>query len=97
MTFCQEITLPKIKYWAYVMNLDNKKGKETHWVSLFIYKNTPVYFDSFGIEYIWQKLLNKIKYKSINHKIFKRQDNDSIMCGFYCIAFIRYILAGKIC
>ena len=23
------------------------------------------------------------------------QDNESIMCGFYCIAFIEYILAGK--
>ena len=23
------------------------------------------------------------------------QDNDSIMCGFYCIAFIEYMLAGK--
>ena len=97
MTFCQETTLPKTKDAAYVMNLDNKKGKETHWVSLSIYKNTPVYFDSFGIEYICQKLLKKIKYKSISHKIFKTQDNDSIMCGFYCIAFIRYILTGKIC
>ena len=24
------------------------------------------------------------------------QDNDSIMCRFYCIAFIEYMLAGKI-
>ena len=23
------------------------------------------------------------------------QDNDSIMCGFYCMAFIEYILSGK--
>ena len=23
------------------------------------------------------------------------QDNKSIMCGFYCIAFIEYMLAGK--
>ena len=23
------------------------------------------------------------------------QDNESIMCGFYCIAFIEYVLAGK--
>ena len=23
------------------------------------------------------------------------QDNDSIMCGFYCIAFIECMLAGK--
>ena len=23
------------------------------------------------------------------------QDNESIMCGFYCIAFIKYMLGGK--
>ena len=23
------------------------------------------------------------------------QDDDSIICGFYCIAFIKYMLAGK--
>ena len=23
------------------------------------------------------------------------QDNESIMCGFYCIAFIEHMLAGK--
>ena len=38
------------------------------------------YFDSFGIEYIPQKLLNKINDKSITHNIFIIQDNESIMC-----------------
>ena len=32
-----------------IMNLDNKKSKRTHWVSLFVDRNTVVYFDSFGI------------------------------------------------
>ena len=49
----------------------------------------------FEIEYIPQEVLNKIKDKSITHKIFRIQDNESIMCGFYCIAFIEYMLAGK--
>ena len=65
------------------------------WVLLFINKNTAVYFNSFGIEYIFQRILNKIKDKSITHNIFRIQDNESIMCGFYCIAFINYMLAGK--
>ena len=29
--------------------------------------------------------------KSITHNIFRIQDNESIMCGFYCIAFIENI------
>ena len=45
---------------------------------------------SFGIE-----VLKKIKDKSITHNIFRIQDNESIMCGFYCIAFIEYMVAGK--
>ena len=72
-----------------------QKRKGTHLVSLFVDRNTAVYFDSFKIEYVPQKVLNKIKYKSVIHNIFRMQDNDSTMCGFYCIAFIEYILAGK--
>ena len=87
--------LPRIKDGAYVINLDDKNSKGTHWVSLFINKNTAVYFDSFEIEYIPQEVLNKIKDKSITHNIFRIQDNESIMCGFYCIAFIEYMLARK--
>ena len=42
--------LPRIKDEAYVINLDDKKSKGTHLVSLFIDRNIAVYFDSFGIE-----------------------------------------------
>ena len=42
-----------------------------------------------------QGVLNKIKDKSITHNIFRIEDNDYIMCGFYCIAFIEYMVAGK--
>ena len=72
-----------------------KKSKEAHWVSSFIDRNTAVYFDFFGIEYIPQEVLNKIRDKSITPTMFRIQNNDSIMCGFYCIAFIEYMLAGK--
>ena len=54
-----------------------------------------MYFDSFGNEYIPQEVLNKIKDKSITHNIFRVQNDDSIMCGFCCIAFIDYVIAGK--
>ena len=38
--------------------------------------------DSFRIEYIPQKVSIKIKITSITHDIFRRQSEDSIMCGF---------------
>ena len=51
-----------------------------------------MYVDFFGIKYISQEVLIKLKDKSVTHNIFRIQDNDSVMCGFYCIAFIEYIL-----
>ena len=81
---------PRVKDGAYIINLDDKNSKGTHWVSLFIDINL------FEIEYISQEVLNKIKGKAITQKISKIQDNESIMCGFCCIAFIEYMLARKI-
>ena len=79
-----------------------------HIISLFIdkmWKNVAILFDCFGIAYIPQELLSKIRDKSISHIIFRNksnthntfriQDNESIMRGLYCITFIEYMLAGK--
>ena len=46
-------------------------------------------------EFILLQLSMFHKKKSITHSIFRTQDDDSIMCGFYCIAFIEYMIAGK--
>ena len=55
MAFISRNNLPRIKDGTYVINLDDKKSQGVHWVSLFIDRNTAVYFDSFGIEYIPQE------------------------------------------
>ena len=64
----------------YVINLNNRKSKGTYLVSLFNGRKRAVYFDSFGIEFIPQEILNKIKDKSITYNIFRIQGDDSIMC-----------------
>ena len=53
------------------MNLDDENSKGTHWVSLFTYKNLAIYFDCFGIEYVPQEVLNKIRDISVTHNIFR--------------------------
>ena len=83
--------LPRIKDGAYVINFDDKQS----WVPLFINKNTAVYFDSVGIEYIPQQVSSKIKDKSLARNILRIQSDNSVMCGFYCIAFIKYMIVGK--
>ena len=50
---------------------------------------------SFRIEYIPQEVLNKIRDKLITHNIYRIQDSNSVMCGFYCIAFIEYMIPEK--
>ena len=52
--------LPRIKGEACIINLDDKKGEVTHWVSLFNDRNNVVYLDSFGMEYIPQLVLSNI-------------------------------------
>ena len=84
-----------MKDGPYVINLADKKSKGIHWVSLFIDRNAVVYFDSFEVEYIPEEVLRKIKDKSITHNIFRTQSDHSIMCGFYCVVFIEYMLARK--
>ena len=54
-----------------------------------------MHFDSFGIEYIPQEVVNEIGGKSITTNTFRMQDNGCTMCGFYYIAFIKHMLAGK--
>ena len=78
-----------------MINLDDKQSKGTHWFSLFIDRNTAMYFDYFGIEYIPQEVFNKIENNSITHNISGIQDDDSIMCRFYCVAFIEYTIEEK--
>ena len=61
----------------------------------FYYLLTEIQLCTFGIEYNPQEVSNKIKDKSFAHNIFRIVGNNSIMCRFYCDAFIEYLLAGK--
>ena len=54
-----------------------------------------VYFDSFGVEHVPEKIKEFVENKNIKAKIFRVQANDSVMCGYFCIGFIDFMLAGK--
>ena len=84
------------KKGAYVINLDEYGNNGTHWIALFIKTNEFIYFDSFGIEHI-PKEINKFigSNKKIKANIFRIPAYDSIMCEYFCIEFINYMLKGK--
>ena len=88
--------LPKtIKKSAYVINLDEYTDAGTHWIALYVKDNKVIYFDSFGIEYIPEEIKKFIKNKDVIANIFRLQAYDSIMCGYFCIKFIDFMLDGK--
>ena len=85
----------KIKKGAYVINLDEYENTGTHWVALFVTANEVIYFDSFGVEHIPKEINKFIGNKKIKASIFRIQAYDSIMCGYFCIEFINYMLKSK--
>ena len=54
-----------------------------------------VYFDSFGVEHALEEIKEFIRRKNLKANIFRVQANNSIMCAYFCIGFIDFILAGK--
>ena len=88
--------LPKIKDGAYVINLDEYSDIGTHWVALYVHNNDVTYFDSFSVENIPKEVKAFIdRSLSITTNIFRIQAYDSIMCGYFCIGFIDFMLSGK--
>ena len=85
----------KIKGGVYVINLDEYADVGTHWIALFSYRNEIVSFDNFGVEHIPKEIKEFIANKNIKANIFRVQGNDSVMCGYFCIGFIDFILAGE--
>ena len=84
----------KIKDGAYVINLDEYADVGTHWIALFCNRNEIAYFDSFGVEHVPEEINKFVENKTIA-TIFRVQAKNSVMCGYFCIEFIDFMLAGK--
>ena len=61
----------------------------------FVKKGEIVYFDSFGVEHIPEEIKQFIGNRNIKANIYRVQANNSAMCGYFCIGFIDFMLAGK--
>ena len=85
----------KIKDGAYVINLNEYSDIETHWVSLSLNNKAITYFDSFGVEHIPKEIKKFINNKNIIANTYRVQNYDSIMCDYFCIGFIDFMLEDK--
>ena len=95
VVFLRDSLPKKIKDEAYIVNLDEYKDVGTHWSALFCKKKEIIYFNSFGVEHIPEEIKRFIRNKNIKANIFRVQANNSVMCGYFCIGFIDFMLTGK--
>ena len=64
------------------------------WVALYL--SNVTYFDSFGVEHIPKEIKKFIDHSlCITTNIFRIQAYDSIICEYFCIGFIDFMLKGK--
>ena len=85
----------KIKDGAYMINLDEYAEVGTHWIALYCRRSETVYFNSFGVEHVPEESKKFIGIKNLIANILRVQANNSIICGYFCIGLIDFMLAGK--
>jgi hypothetical protein len=74
----------------YIINLDDSNGNGTHWTALYFQGNplNSYYFDSFGFV---PPLEVEQKIKPYLYNDADIQDFNSEACGYYCLAFIKFL------
>ena len=79
-----------------IVNLDHESLPGSHWVALYITKESIEIWDTLGFRILdWPRIPCTLL-KFLHRNIFSRrviiskriQSNESVLCGFYCIFFI---------
>ena len=85
---------PTVKDGAYIINLNEYESIWTHCIALNVNAENVRYYDSFGVEHIPKEVRKFIENKNLTN-IHRIQAYDSIMCGYFCIRFIDFMLKRK--
>ena len=62
---------------------------------MYALNNNATYFDSFGVEHVPKEIKIFIDKSVVVANIFRIQAYDSVMCGYFCVKFINFMLKGK--
>ena len=97
-------SLPKIKDGTYVINLDEYKSFETHWIALYVNDDNgtasynATYFDSFGVKHNPKEIKKFIGSKNIATNMFRIQAYYTVMCGCVLVLLVAFdfILRAKV-
>ena len=88
-------SLSKIKDGAYVIHLDEYESIRTHLMALYVNANNIIYFDSFRVEHIPKEIKKFTGNKNIITNTYRTQAYNLIMCRYFCIGFIDFMLKVK--
>ena len=62
---------------------------------MYVNDNNVTYFDSFGVEYIQIEIRKSIENRNLISNIYTTQAYDSVMCRYFWIGFVDFMLKGK--
>ena len=62
---------------------------------MYVKNNEVIYFDNFAVEQLAKEIKRFIGHKNTKTNIFRIQADNSILCGYFCIGFIDFMLAGR--
>ena len=65
-------------------------------MAFYVNTKTVTHFDSFRAEHIAKEIKKFVNNKSTIRNTFGLQAYDSVMCGYFCIVFIDFILQDNI-
>ena len=71
--------MPKIKVWAYIINLDEYQSIGAHWIAVYVNDNNVTYFYSFGVEHVPKEIEKFMGNINTMTNIYRIQAYDSIM------------------
>ena len=84
--------LSKIKIGTYIINLDECGSIGTHWIALYVNTENVTYF---RVGHIPKEIRKFTGNESYITNIYRIQAYNSVMCRYFCIGFIDFMLKGK--
>ena len=87
--------LSKIKDVTHIINLDEFESIGTPWIALYLNAENVTYFDTFAVEHMPKEIRKFIENKTITTNIYRIQVYSSIVCRYFCIGCIDFMLEGK--
>ena len=93
--YSRDILPNKIKNETYVINLNEYSNIGTNRIALYSLNNNVTYFGRFGVEYNPKRIKIFIDKSTVITNFFRTEAYDSVMCEYFCVAFIAFMLEGK--